>query len=64
MEEELFADKKVLIILIIQEDDDAKYIDIGFLLKGETLILAQCKKCLGREPKNYIIFSKHILIVK
>ena len=40
-------------LLIIQEDDDAKYIDIGFLLKGETLILAQCKKCLGREPKNY-----------
>jgi hypothetical protein len=45
-------------LLIIQEDDDAKYIDIGFLLKGETLILAQCKKCLGREPKNYITIQK------
>ena len=47
-------------LLIIQEDDDAKYIDIGFLLKGETLILAQCKKCLGREPKNYITIKKLI----
>ena len=45
-------------LLIIQEDDDAKYIDIGFLLKGETLILAQCKKCLSQEPKNYITIKK------
>ena len=45
-------------LLIIQKDDNAKNIDLGFLLKGETLILVQCKKCLSQEPKNYITIKK------
>ena len=41
-------------ILIIQENDDGKYIDFGFLLKGKILILVQCKKALSKIPKQYV----------
>ena len=41
-------------IFIIQESEEAKFIDFGFLLRGETLILAQCKKSLSKKPKEYI----------
>ena len=41
-------------IFIIQENDDAKYIDFGFLLKGKILILVQCKKALSKIPKDYV----------
>ena len=41
-------------ILLIQSDEKAKYIDFGFILNGEELILAQCKKALSSKPKDYI----------
>ena len=44
-------------ILIIQADDSGKKVDFGFLLKGETLVLVQCKKALSGKPKEYIKIS-------
>ena len=41
-------------ILIIQDNTEAKFIDFGFLLKGKTLILVQCKKSLSQKPKEYV----------
>ena len=45
-------------ILLIQSDEKAKYIDFGFILNGEELILAQCKKALSSKPKDYITIKK------
>ena len=47
-------------ILIIQEDEDAKLIDFGFLLLGEILILVQCKKSLSQMPEKYITINNII----
>ena len=44
-------------ILIIQTNDSAKKVDFGLLLKGETLVLVQCKKALSGKPKDYIKIS-------
>ena len=41
-------------ILIIQDKETAKFVDFGLLLKGETLILFQCKKTLIEKPKEYV----------
>ena len=47
-------------ILITTSNDRAKYIDFGILLKGKTLILAQCKKALAAKPNEYVTISKVI----
>ena len=44
-------------ILIIQINDSGKKDDFGLLLKGETLVLVQCKKALSGTPKDYIKIS-------
>ena len=48
-------------IFITQDIDVAKNVDFGILLKGETLILVQCKKCLKVKPSEYITIKKIIL---
>ena len=48
-------------ILIIQDNEKAKYVDFGFLLKGKTLVLVQCKKALGEKPKEYVKLKDIIL---
>ena len=48
-------------ILIIQDNEEAKFIDFGFLLKGKTLILVQCKKSLIIKPKEYVKIKDIIL---
>ena len=45
-------------ILIIQKNEKAKLVDFGFLLKGEILVLFQCKKALSSEPKDYVNLYK------
>ena len=44
-------------ILIIQTNDSGEKVDFGLLLKGETLVLVQCKKALSGTPKDYIKIS-------
>lgn len=44
-------------ILIIQTDESGKKVDFGLLLKGEILVLLQCKKTLSEKPKDYIKIS-------
>ena len=44
-------------ILIIQTNDSGEKVDFGVLLKGETLVLVQCKKALSGTPKDYIKIS-------
>ena len=48
-------------LLILQDNEEGKYIDFGFLLKGKTLILVQCKKALSKRPKEYIKVKDIIL---
>ena len=44
-------------ILIIQTKEEAKFVDFAFLLKGEVLVLVQCKKTLSQIPKEYITIN-------
>ena len=44
-------------ILIIQTSESGKKVDFGLLLKGEILVLLQCKKALSEKPKDYIKIS-------
>ena len=48
-------------ILIIEEDESAKFIDFGILLKGKILVLVQCKKDILEIPKKYVKISDIIL---
>ena len=48
-------------VLIIQDNEEAKFVDFGFLLKGKTLILVQCKKALSQKPKEYVKVKDIIL---
>lgn len=41
-------------ILIIQQNEYAEKVDLGILLKGETLILYQIKKALTKPTKNFV----------
>ena len=41
-------------ILIIQQNEYAEKVDLGILLKGETLVLFQIKKALTKPPKNFV----------
>jgi len=41
-------------ILIIQQNEYAEKVDLGILLKGETLILYQIKKALTKPAKNFV----------
>ena len=45
-------------IFITQTNTNGEYVDFAFLVKGEILILCQCKKALNKEPKNYITIKK------
>ena len=44
-------------ILITQTNESGKKVDFGLLLKGEILVLVQCKKPLSEKPIDYIKIS-------
>ena len=46
------------LILIIQNNPNGELVDFGFLIRGEILILCQCKKVLQQIPNNYINIDK------